>query len=689
MVACRLDGITRHRPVMATRDDDSERVPVVVASGQSLERDELVTPLDLMARAAEAALAEAPALRGAIERVSVVNVLGHVGRSPASDLAARLGIAAPACEVSTVGGNTPQWLVNRAASAIAAGDLSATLIVGAEALRSSRVRRAAGAQQRAPESDRPADPVVGDDRPGLGPAEFGIGLMLPVHIYPMLESVIAARAGHDARAHRQAMGALLAPFTEVAAHHPFAWFPERHSPEDIATPSADNRVVAEPYTKRMAAFLGSDQGAALIVCSLGAARRAGVADRAVFVWAGAEATDVFSPTARPDPGRSPAIAAAGRALFLAANQAAGTNGRLDIDDVDLVDLYSCFPSAVEAAVESLGIDPEHRCLTVTGGLPYFGGPGNNYTTHAIATLTDRLRQEEGHGGGPLPRLGLATGLGWFVTKHAVGLYGSEPPPAGFRRGVTDLDQQAIDASAVEVALEVDEVTRATVVAATVVREGDGDAQDGMGEPAGAPVIARLPDGRHLACIPADADVLSAMGDRDVPGLVGSRALRPTRTAALPSALSAGPAELAVPHRNPGSPHVRRSDPRAPWPGRDPDHQPARGAQRHQRRRVQGDVGGPRRAGRRRQLPSRDRDRRRGQGVQRRHGPQGLRRRRGGRHHGCRGRLRRAHPARPSTSRSSPPSTAMPWPAVARSCSRATSSLPSTTPPSASPRSSAG
>ncbi len=80
-------------------------------------------------------------------------------------------------------------------------------------------------RERAPEPDRPADPVVGDDRPGLGPAEFGIGLMLPVHIYPMLESVIAARAGRDAHAHRQAMGALLAPFTEVAARHPYRLVP--------------------------------------------------------------------------------------------------------------------------------------------------------------------------------------------------------------------------------------------------------------------------------------------------------------------------------------------------------------------------------------------------------------------------------------------------------------------------------
>ena len=148
--------------------------------------------------------------------------------------------------------------------------------------------------------------------------------MAPVHVYPLFESVVAARAGHDAPEHRRAMGALLAPFTEVAAANPYAWFREVRTPADIAIPAPDNRIVCEPYTKRMCAFLGSDQGAALLVCSLAAARRAGVADRAVFIWSGAEATDVRFPTARPDPGRSPAIAAAGRAALAAASSAAGT-----------------------------------------------------------------------------------------------------------------------------------------------------------------------------------------------------------------------------------------------------------------------------------------------------------------------------------------------------------------------------
>jgi acetyl-CoA C-acetyltransferase len=505
---------------------DPERLPVVVASGQSLERSELVGPVDLMERASESALVDVPGLRDAIQLVSVVNIMSFAGPAPASELAGRIGAAGARCEVTTIGGNSPQWLVNRAAAAIAAGSLEVTLIAGAEAIRSQRGRRAAGLPRPDVGPFLP-DPVVGDDLPGVGPAESAIGLLLPVHVYPLFESVVASRAGRDADGHREVMGRILAPFTEVAAVNPYAWFPRARTAGEIATPSPDNRIVSEPYTKLMTAFLGSDQGAALVVCSLAAAQRAGVADRAVFVWSGADSVDVRSVAARPDPGRSPGIEAAGRAALAAASAANGGHGAVGIDDLEVLDVYSCFPSAIELAATALGLSlDDTRGLTVTGGLPYFGGPGNNYTTHGIAEVTDRLRgtatgTRAGTGAGAGDRsglrLGLTTGLGWFITKHAVGVYGNQPPPGGFTKGDTSTEQAAIDASAVEVALEVDEPTTATVVCATVARDGDGT-------PTSAPLIARLPDGRHMAVGAADHDTVRSMGTIDVPGLVGESVL---------------------------------------------------------------------------------------------------------------------------------------------------------------------
>jgi acetyl-CoA C-acetyltransferase len=499
---------------------DPERIPVIVASGQSIERTEVVTPVDLMVRASQQALEATPGVRDHVDRVSVVNVMTRTGPAPATELAEALGVGSAVCEVTTIGGNSPQWLVTRAAADIANGSLSVSLIAGAEAIRSGRHRRAAGDPRELGRTDLAPDPVVGDDLPGVGPAETGAQLLVPVHVYPLFESVVAARGGRNAAEHRQAMAELLAPFAEVAAANPYAWFPQARTPADIATPTPDNRIVCEPYTKLMTAFLGSDQGAAVIVCSLAAARRAGVADRAVFIWSGAGATDVRFPTARPDPGRSPAIAAAGQAALAAASSAAGGvaggsagGGRavLGIDDIEVLDIYSCFPSAVELATEALGMaSDDHRSLTVTGGLPYFGGPGNNYTTHGIGSVTDRLRES----GGSDARFGMATGLGWFITKHAIGIYGTTPPPGGFRVGDTTGAQSAIDSSAVEVALEVETPTTASVIAATVIRDGQGAAT-------GAPMLVALPDGRHMALMAADDDTLTAVGQLDVPGLVGS------------------------------------------------------------------------------------------------------------------------------------------------------------------------
>jgi acetyl-CoA C-acetyltransferase len=483
-----------------------DRRPVILATGQVIERADTVGVLDLVARATDAAFEDAKALRDRVDVVSVVNMLSTAGPAPAAVLARRVGIEPTRTEVSTIGGNSPQLLVTRAAASIAAGEADVVLVAGGEAQRSQRIRRETRAAGTAGDDDRDGgreddglgpDEVVGDDRPGMGEAETAAGLVAPVNVYALFESAIAHRAGHGPAEHRAALGAVMAPFTEVAAGHPCAWFPTARTAAELATVSPDNRLVSDPFTKRLCAVLGVDQAAAVLVTSLGAARAAGLADRAVFVSAAAALSDVWFPSARPDLGRSPAIAAAvGHALA-----AAG----LGIDDVGAVDLYSCFPCVIEMAAEAIGIVPDdRRGLTVTGGLPYFGGPGSNYTLHAIATMTDRLRAEGGSG--------LVTGIGWYATKHTAGVYSATPPPAGFAVPDITAAQAAIDDTAVPVATGVDEPegTPAEVLGATVAY-GPGDV------PVAAPVVARLADGRHVAAA-AHAEVdLGALAGRDLVG----------------------------------------------------------------------------------------------------------------------------------------------------------------------------
>jgi acetyl-CoA C-acetyltransferase len=506
---------------------DPDRTPVIVATGQTESRDLSLGPVELAEAAAAGALSAAPGLGKRLERLTLVNILSRrAGIAPASVVAAALGLGDVARETTSIGGNTPQAMVERAAADIAAGRLQATLIVGAEAVRSGKLKPAGVAAEPAtaqpsgttspppltspppttslppltppppPEPSEP-DPVVGIDGQDLSDEERMAGFFIPVHVYPLFESVLASRAGRTPAEQRAYIGRLMAPFTEVAAAHRHAWFREVMRAEEMSTPGPSNRLVVEPYVKRMVAFLGGAQAAALAVTSLSVARDLGLADGAMFIWGAASAHDVWSPMARPDLGKSVGVEVAGKAALAAAGVGVG--------DVGLFDLYSCFPSAVQMAAAALGLDldldkpsPVGR-FTVTGGLPYFGGPGNNYTTHAIATMFDLLRQGSG------ASLALVTAVGWYMTKHSVGVYGSTPPPQGYRRADTTAAQDQINATAVACVKAGDPVeSHATVEASAVFYDRDGAA-------VAAPLIATLDDGRRVAASAAEGEVEAVAG----------------------------------------------------------------------------------------------------------------------------------------------------------------------------------
>jgi acetyl-CoA C-acetyltransferase len=206
----------------------------------------------------------------------------------------------------------------------------------------------------------------------------------------------------EQRAH---IASCFAALTQAAAENPYAWLREALGDVAIGEVREDNRIISEPYTKPMTTFPNVDQGTAILVTSLAAAREAGVEDRAIYILAGASKTEL-SPCARPALSDSPAMRAASDAVF----ESAG----IGVDDVTHFDLYSSFPSAVQVAANILGLSlDEPRGLTLTGGLPYFGGPGNKDSNHAIASLVDRLRESGG--------VGYVGSNGGFLSKHSIGL----------------------------------------------------------------------------------------------------------------------------------------------------------------------------------------------------------------------------------------------------------------------------
>lgn len=476
------------------------RIPVLVGVGQSIERDALVSVVDLTERAAHAAFEDAPGIADRVQRVTTVSaVFSPCGKAPSTELAARLSLSGVHCETTTPGGNTPQWLVTRAAEEIASGKLRATLIVGAEATRSMRAADpgadflgASRGGRAGQDGEEEAEPVVGPSMTGvLSNAELAAGLVRPAELYPIFEDALAAETGRSGVEQRHHLGRLLAPFTRVAADNPFAWFRDALSAADISDPSPENRLTAEPYTKRMNSFPNVDQGSALLLTSLETARAAGLEDQCIFPWAGATNSDV-APAQREALGDSPAIRAASRAVF-------DTCG-IGIDDVDLIDLYSCFPSAVQVGASAIGLAlDDARGLTVTGGMPFFGGPGNNYTSHAIVSVTERLREAGG--------LAYVAGNGGFLSKHSIGIYGGEPPTRGFLSPDTSAEQSAIEAAALP--LGAAGSGKAKVVAGTVVYGRDGAVER-------APMIVALPDGGRVVANP-EPSLLSGLAGRSLAG----------------------------------------------------------------------------------------------------------------------------------------------------------------------------
>jgi acetyl-CoA C-acetyltransferase len=423
---------------MVSHGDVDPRTPVLIGVGQVSERlgepgYQRRSPVELGADAAREALADtgadARAVAAAIDTVAgvrqfeVSTPMSHapLGRSdnyPRS-VAERIGADPARAVLEVTGGQSPQHLITEFAAAIAAGDAEAVLIVGAEAI--STARDAAQAE------DRPDwwDHVDGqlEDR-GYGLAGLAIrqqidhGVSVPAVQYALCENARRARLKQTRAEYAAGMGELFAPFTAVAAANPHAAAPVERTAAELATASDRNRMVADPYPRYLVSRDQVNQGAAVLLASVATARRLGVpTGRWVFLHGHADAVE--QPLLdRADLGSGPASALAARAALDEAG--------IGVDDLAAIDLYSCFPVAVAHVAEALGlVGTRDRPLTLTGGLPFFGGPGNNYSTHAVAEVVSRCRAAPG-------TYGFVGANGGVLSKYSAGVYSTTP--TGWRPG---------------------------------------------------------------------------------------------------------------------------------------------------------------------------------------------------------------------------------------------------------------
>lgn len=414
-------------------------------------------------------------------------------RDPGRLVAERIGADPRTTSVTGMGGNGPQSLVNLASAAIQAGQADLVLLGGAEAWRTRMAARSAGADLgwTTQGDDVPEAPESVPEVPMTAPGEQARGVVMPVQVYPLFEQAYRIKVGRTPAEHQVAISELWARMSEVASTNPHAWIQQSFTPEDICTASADNRMIGFPYTKRMNSNNAVEQGAALILCSVERATALGVSrDRWVFPHSGTDAHDHYFFTERDDLGSSPAMRVAGREVLALAE--------VGVDDLAHIDLYSCFPSAVQIAATELGIAID-RPLTVTGGLSFAGGPWNNYVMHSLATMVARLRADPG-------QRGLVTANGGYITKHAFGVYSTDPPAHGFRHAEP---QAEVDALPRRVLCE-DPDGAMAIETWTAMHDRDGKPETGI-------IVGLLADGQRALGTTTDADALTALVTEDLAG----------------------------------------------------------------------------------------------------------------------------------------------------------------------------
>lgn len=480
--------------------DVDDRTPVLVGVGQASERIDdpgyrRLSAVGLAAEAARAALvdsgADPAALAAALDTVAGVRQFENstpaayapLGRStnyPRS-VAARIGADPARTVLEVVGGQAPQHLVTELAAAIAGGAVQAALVVGSEAI--STVRHLAG-RADAPDFTETVDGQLDDRGFGLegltSARQRAHGLTGATPQYALLDNARRSRLGLHRAAYATAMGELFAPFTRVAAANPHAAAPTARSAAELATPGERNRPIADPYTRYLVARDQVNQGAAAVLTSVAQARRLGVPpDRWVYLHGHADLRerDLLD---RPDLSVGPASAAAVRHALDVAG--------IGLHEVSTLDLYSCFPIAVWHVCDQLGLAPDDpRGLTLTGGLPFFGGAGNNYALHAIAETVARARATPGS-------FGLVGANGGMLSKYSVGIYSTAP--AGWRPDRSAELQAGLDA--VPAAEQVGHADGpATVETWTVVHGRDG-ARTGI-------VVGRDDRGRRFLARTVDGD----------------------------------------------------------------------------------------------------------------------------------------------------------------------------------------
>lgn len=474
---------------------NKDSLPIIVGVGQVVghwdgrDLNQAPSPLGLITESIKRAQADAGLsdLSDKIDTLAVVRAFTDSLRTPFDPFGKAKNFPAAVIEAaslspkktiySTAGGEQPQSLVNELSEGIARGDTRMAMIVGGEALAALKT---ALKKQLTLDWSSEADADIeerGAQTDFISMYEMVNGMGLPPQTYATMEQALRARLGMSKAQYLNYMGGICAGLSKTAQQNPYSQYPQAKSAEFLATASKDNYPICDPYLKWHIAQDGVNQASTLVLTSVGYAKELGIDPGQWIYLHGYSDVKEKLVSERPDLSKS-------RALELAISGAISSAG-IVAGDIAYRDIYSCFPIVVHLASEVLGLDPVSDQMSMTGGLSFFGGAGNNYSTHAIATVVEKLRQDR-------QAYGLVLANGGFMSKQSAGVYSAKAPEAW-----AEISSEALQAE-VDAQPEcklLNEDCTAAIEAYTVRHD-----RNGIGH---AYLFARNDRGRVMAAVPAD------------------------------------------------------------------------------------------------------------------------------------------------------------------------------------------
>ncbi len=406
------------------------KTPVLVGAGQVVDRKigerESLSPIDLATEASLRAINSVSVDNTFLDTIDVLamsrffqdsvrgeslwpNPFGSPDNVPGA-LAKRLKISPSELIYAEVGGETPQRLVNQFSQRIFSGEIRTALISGAEAIATIKSGIKKNIKYQWHENIGGSFRDLWPEKEMATNLEKKYGMTLPISVYALFEQVRRHKKGLSSSDYREEMAKMLVNFNAVASANQFSQYPANVNVDFLRTISKENFLLCEPYTKWMVAQDAVNQGASLIMTSIEIAEKYNIPKKnLVFLTSYADCDDDF----------------VSKRSFLDKSEAQGlaiehafSNASITLNDLDYLDLYSCFPIAIFSACDYLGINVADlsRPLTVTGGLPFFGGPGNNYSLHAIAETIEKLQLNTAKA------TGAVIANGGYLSKHSVGIY---------------------------------------------------------------------------------------------------------------------------------------------------------------------------------------------------------------------------------------------------------------------------